>query len=57
MKRYAYYENGKKEVFTESELKQYFDNCDDLQEQKEEGTTFEDWIQENISMQIYNIVK
>lgn len=52
MKQYAYYENGTKEIKTESDLQNYFETCEELSEQKEEGTTFTDWIAENVKMQI-----
>lgn len=47
---FAYYENGEKEVFTLSQLQQEF-NSYTLEERQHE--LFEDWLQENIEMQIY----
>ena len=53
MQKYHYYENNIEETFTESELKIYFDSCEDLKDQKEQGTTFKSWLNECIRMQIY----
>lgn len=53
MRKYHYYENGTEEIFTESELKKYFDSCEDLEDQKAQGTTFKSWLSECVQMQIY----
>lgn len=53
MRKYHYYENGTEETFTESELKKYFDSCEELEDQKAQGTTFESWLSECVQMQIY----
>jgi len=52
---FAFYENGIKEVFTLSQIEQIFINDIDA-EQKENGTTFESWLEEMLQMQIYNEV-
>lgn len=51
MRKFAYYENGEKEVFTIEELENQF-NSYTVEERQHE--LFEDWLQENIDMQIYN---
>lgn len=53
MRKYHCYENGTEESFTESDLKKYFDSCEDLEVQKAQGTTFESWLSECVRMQIY----
>ena len=53
-KLYVTYENGTKEVFTESQLETIFNNDSELDEQKADGTTFETWLDEMLHMQIYN---
>lgn len=50
--KYTYYEEGKPQVFTEEELRNYFSTNKGLEEQKALGTTYEDWLQECIHMQI-----
>lgn len=49
---YKYYEDGQNKVFTTTELREHFDTCEGLKEQKQQGTTFDDWIAELIKMQI-----
>lgn len=34
-------------VWSETELRGYFEGCEDLAQQRESGTRFEDWIEEN----------
>lgn len=50
--KYTYYEEGKPQTFTEEELRTYFKTNEGLSEQKALGTTYEDWLQECIHMQI-----
>lgn len=50
--KYYYYEEGKTQTFTETELQNYFDNTAVLDEQKRQGTTYETWKSEMIHMQI-----
>lgn len=47
-----YYENGKVEKYARSDLKSYFENAPGLQEQKNQGTDFESWLNEMEHMQI-----
>lgn len=49
---WKYYENGKDERYTQSDLERYFENSSGLQEQKEQGTDFESWLNEMENMQI-----
>ena len=53
---YNYYENGTKETFTIAQLQEQFTSPEN-DEQRENGTTFQDWIDENIQMQIFIPVK
>ena len=57
MRKFNYYENGKKETLTESQLYKQFSTDEDLEEQKEQGTTFADWVNEGLHMQILNEIK
>jgi len=50
-KTYLFYENGKEEELTTTELNEFFDTEFD-NEQKLNGTTFDSWIREMIEMQI-----
>lgn len=50
--KYYYYEEGKTETFTETELQNYFENTAALNKQKRQGTTYETWKDEMIHMQI-----
>lgn len=51
MEKFKYYENGSEETFTLEQVKQIFqDVVDDAQ--KEQGTTFETWLDEMEHMQI-----
>jgi len=54
MKRlFNYYEEeNKKQTFSLERLQVTFDNDNSLDEQKENGTTFQTWLQELIKMQI-----
>lgn len=47
-----YYENGKPERHTLSDLEDYFENNSGLQEQKDQGTDFKSWLNEMERMQI-----
>lgn len=47
-----YYENGKVEKCAKSDLESYFENTLGLQEQKNQGTDFESWLNEMERMQI-----
>lgn len=47
-----YYENGKQEKHTLRDLEDYFENSAGLQEQKDQGTDFESWLNEMERMQI-----
>ena len=51
LRKFIYYENGIKEVFTLSQLQEQF-NSYTIEERQHE--LFENWLQENIEMQIYN---
>ena len=51
MQKFAYYENGKKEVFTLEQVKRLYDVIVD-NEQKQSGTTFDLWLEEMERMQI-----
>lgn len=53
---YLYYENGTKEKLSLSEVKKLFETTVD-NEQKEQGTTFETWLDEMEKMQILNKVE
>jgi hypothetical protein len=48
-RQFAYYENGKDEIFSLTELEQQF-NSYTLEERQHEH--FTDWLQENLKMQI-----
>lgn len=47
-----YYEEEKAEQYTRSDLERYFKNNAGLQEQKDQGTDFESWLNEMEHMQI-----
>lgn len=49
MKHYKYYENGFEEILSTEELKNIFNNYSVEERQHE---IFEDWLEENIKMQI-----
>lgn len=51
MQKFAYYENGKKEVFNLEQVKRLYDVVVD-NEQKQSGTTFDLWLEEMERMQI-----
>lgn len=53
MSKYAYYENGKAEIFTETKLKELYHTLVD-DNQKRQGTTFSTWLVEMENMQILN---
>lgn len=53
MQKFAYYENGKTEVFTLSDVELFYELSVD-NEQKQSGTTFETWLAEMEHMQILN---
>lgn len=51
-KVWCYYEEGKEERYTLKALKKYFSKDPGLQEQKNQGTHFSDWLGEMERMQI-----
>jgi hypothetical protein len=51
---YVSYENNEVEVLTLTELQEVFNNEVD-EEQKQQGTTFQSWLDEMLHMQIYNL--
>ena len=55
--KYCYYENGVEEIVTETQLQEYFDTTESLEEQKSQGTTYETWLEELTHMQILNLYK
>ena len=54
--KWMYYESedGCPREMTLQQLKEYFENTEGLEEQKQEGTTFESWLDEMEKMQILN---
>lgn len=46
-------ENDLEGIWSESELREYFDACVDLADEKADGTTFEDWVAENERMGLF----
>ena len=54
--KWMYYESedGCHKEITLQQLKEYFENTEELEEQKQEGTTFESWLDETEKMQILN---
>ena len=54
---YNYNEENENEFFTLEQIKSYFNNDENLQEQKKYGTTFQSWLEEMLHMQIYTIVE
>lgn len=52
MKKYACYETGEEKIYTEDQMREYFENEPDLDVQKEQGTTFDSWMCEMLKMQI-----
>ena len=55
MVKYLYYENGKEEILTETQLREYFNTNKGFAKQKEQGTTYETWLEEMLHMQILNL--
>lgn len=55
MQKFAYYENGKTEVFALADVELFYELSVD-NEQKQNGTTFETWLAEMEHMQILNRV-
>ena len=53
MQKFAYYENGKKEVFDLEQVHKIYNFVVD-KEQKQDGTTFTSWLAEMEKMQILN---
>ncbi|MHC1722499.1 MAG: hypothetical protein AB9836_04755 [Aminipila sp.] len=54
---YYYYEDGQEEIKTIVQLREYFEINPSVQEQRQQGTTFEDWISELLKMQILVEIK
>lgn len=46
-------ENDLEGIWSESELQEYFDACEDLADEKADGTTLEDWIADNERMGLF----